>query len=161
MDSLVTHTVINVRNMTAEGHADADQPIWLIETSVDGSAVPSHAHRFPHEALHWRAAEYGIDPSDFDTLLEVVLCEPQMSLQHTDPAFLYNTDEKAAREAHLKRVADVRARVAHLDPDGLLDRIRAEHDPADPRIEKSREHVHGIRSRIEKGRLRGPVKNEA
>lgn len=88
-----------------------------------------HEYRFHHEALHWRAAEYGIDPADSATLLDVVLCEPHMHGHGAQaPDFVYSTDEAAARAGHLARVRQIRAEhVAIEDPQGLLGAIHREH----------------------------------
>lgn len=143
------YTVVEVRDLAAERGADTDEPVWLIEMSTDGKLVPTHGHGFPHSSLHWRAAEYGIDPHDLDTLLDVVLCEPHMNVRHTDPMFLYNTDEETARNAHLARVADVRTRVMHADPGSLLNRIGQAYDPGHPSLEQYRAQVHdNRRSRV-------------
>jgi hypothetical protein len=59
---------------------------------------------FPLEALEWRAAEYGIDPTDADTLLDVVLHE-----EYAEPSTLAeDPDTDTARERHLARIAEVK-----------------------------------------------------
>jgi len=136
----ITHTITGVRDVRAPG---SPEPVWMIDmASDDGTA---RAAGFPHSTLAWRAAEYGIDPSDFDTLLDVVLHEPHM--QHTvhDPTFLYNTDQDTARAAHLERVKQVRRGVVHLDPDGHLNRIQEAYDPQDPAVHTFRRRVESIR----------------
>jgi hypothetical protein len=114
----VTKTVLAVRTVGSGA--------WMVDYD-DASA-----HGFPPETLSWRAAEYGIDPNDVDTLLEIVLHEPHVNLHHTDPTFLYNTDEETARAAHLRRVAASPVRVQ--DSNGHLEQIRMAHrssfDPA-------------------------------
>jgi hypothetical protein len=92
---------------------------WMVEYD-DASG-----HGFPPETLAWRAAEYGIDPTDTATLLEIVLHEPHVNLQHTDPTFLYNIDQDTARKAHLERVGASPTRVS--DPHGHLDRVHKHH----------------------------------
>ncbi|TMR97523.1 hypothetical protein [Nonomuraea basaltis] len=55
------------------GH-DGAEPMWGISrVRPDGVA---HVHIIPHSTFEWRCAEYGIDPDDMDTLLDVVLHEP-------------------------------------------------------------------------------------
>lgn len=50
-----------------------DMPCWYVDTErPDGS---QRRHVFPKTTLAWRAAEYGIDPADTDTLLDIVLHE--------------------------------------------------------------------------------------
>lgn len=143
MDTVNKFTVIGVRDVRPPG---SPEPVWIVDMSTDGTGVPTHASGFPHCALGWRVAEYGIDPTDVDTLLDVVLHEPHMRVSHTDPTFLYNCDQDTARAAHLARVTDVKKTVSHLDPHGLLDRIRRAHDPNDPVIDRYREQVRRNRS---------------
>jgi hypothetical protein len=53
---------------------DGAEPMWGISrVRPDGA---SHMHIIPHSTWEWRCAEYGIDPDDMDTLLDVVLHEP-------------------------------------------------------------------------------------
>lgn len=75
-------------------------------TRPDGSRCQ---HTFPVDTLEWRAAEYGLDPSDVDTLLEVVLAEPHLDPDPDDTTrslFEAATIEEA-REHHLKKVRKV------------------------------------------------------
>lgn len=135
-------TVVEVTNSAKSTGAD---PYWLVRVDVEG-AMP-WIYAFPHETLIYRSAEYGVDPSDADTLLDIVIHEHHFELSADDPTFLYNTDEKTAREAHLARVAEAKTRVSHVDPDNLLDTIRGKHDPADPRFAKYRDKVRTVRAR--------------
>ena len=86
-------------------------------------------HIFPHVALHWRAAEYGIDPADSRTLLQVVMYEPHMHGHGAhSPDFLYRTDQETARLGHLARVQRLQAETLRIDdPQGLLEAIHAAH----------------------------------
>ncbi|MFF8482319.1 hypothetical protein [Streptomyces antibioticus] len=114
-----------------------------------------HAHLMPTIALDWRAAEYGIDPTDVDTLLEVLLHEPFMEQaedeagQQTgwadgsiDLLSAENTD--VARRAHLDRVKDSRVRI---DVRGVstLAPVHAGHRPDSDRIRAMREAVDTTR----------------
>ncbi|MFJ8995610.1 hypothetical protein ACIRQH_35045 [Streptomyces sp. NPDC102279] len=107
-------------------------PCWAVDMiKPDGTG---HRHIFPKVTLEFRAAEYGIDPTDVDTLLDIVLHEPYAPhpddpLKGEDPAAtagllspalvsrgtarkgdlipttLYTAPDVAtAREAHLLRV---------------------------------------------------------
>ncbi|MEQ4718365.1 hypothetical protein [Nonomuraea sp. B19D2] len=50
------------------------EPMWGISrVRPDGGA---HLHIIPHSTWEWRCAEYGIDPDDMTTLLDIVLHEP-------------------------------------------------------------------------------------
>ncbi|QQM45207.1 hypothetical protein [Streptomyces liliifuscus] len=53
---------------------DAERGLWHVLYKAPSGDV--RAHVFPKNTLAWRAAEYGIDPADIDTLLDVVLHEP-------------------------------------------------------------------------------------
>lgn len=140
---MLKHTIVNVQDVRPE---NGPQPVWFVELALDGEEL-HHGVHFPHELLHWRVAEYGIDPEEFGTLMDIALHERFMGLQYTDPTFLYNTDEKTAREAHLARVARIKTRVSHEDPDNLLDTIQKAYDPNNPVLEKYRTTVREARSR--------------
>lgn len=79
-------------------HADLTRP--------DGGR---HRQTFPVDTLEWRAAEYGIDPTDLDTLLDMVLSEPFLDSDPDDSALsLFEApDISRARVHHLKKVAQV------------------------------------------------------
>lgn len=52
---------------------------------------------FAPETLEWRAGEYGIDPTDIDTLIDIVLYE-----NHTEvPRPLWNAPDRATARAQL------------------------------------------------------------
>lgn len=106
-----------------------------------------YEHRFPHEALRWRAAEYGIDPLDSETLLHVVLHERFIDTRAENPEFLYNTDQRTAREAHLSKIEAVRTDVNVHDPDDHMQAIHTHHasthDPLDHR--RKSDSVAGLR----------------
>jgi len=116
--------VIDVVDRTKVG----PKPHWLVGVRApDGTRI---AHVFPTDALHWRAAEYGIDPADSRTLLDIVLHERLMADRdhdHEDPSFVFSTDVDTARRAHLGRVASVKERDLVTDPGGLLAPIHDHH----------------------------------
>lgn len=90
-------------------------------TMEDGSTV-SGKHVFPADTLEWRAAEYDLDPTDLDTLLDIVLYEP--FLEEPDQPELTLHDAPSVEEArayHLQRVEKVKkkatkARRGGVDP---------------------------------------------
>lgn len=58
--------------------------LWRVTSlKPDGT---NHCHVFPKTTMESRAAEYGIDPSDVDTLLDIVLHEPYM-VDPTNPRY--------------------------------------------------------------------------
>lgn len=83
-----------------------DTRFWMVTTEVGGELIP---HAFPEDTLEWRAAEYGIDPADMETLLEVVLYEPHLTHDPYDPDLLdvAETVDKA-RTHHLARIGQLR-----------------------------------------------------
>jgi hypothetical protein len=92
----------------------------------DQDDVAEGVHIFPYDILEWRAAEYGIDPSDVDTLLDIVLAEPYLSPDEwkTGPQLYVDpdTDLSEVRQAHLSRCARVK----------LANRISTRGKSADP-----------------------------
>lgn len=119
----MTHKITEVRML--------DHEVWSVQYL--GQATE---HRFPHDTLRWRAAEYGIDPLDSETLLRVVLHEPFIDTRAENPEFLYNIDQGTARAAHLRKIDQVRAAGGGVDdPDGHGRTIHDHHartfDPAD------------------------------
>jgi hypothetical protein len=103
----------------------------------------------PTVTLEWRSAEYGIDPADVDTLLDVILHEPHIPLTDdgSGPRYADNGPDlwtaestTAAREAHLARIKTCPVRI---DVKGVkaLDPVRNGHRPDADRIRKMREQV--------------------
>jgi hypothetical protein len=106
-------------------------PRWLI-TYHDGF-LPGWLHMVHHEAISHRIAEYGFDPNDIDTILNVILYEKHMDHLHEGhPKFLLNTDTDTAREHHLSQMEELKKKIVYTDPDNHLEKIRQAHDPNDP-----------------------------
>lgn len=104
-------------------------PRWAIEgmrTEDDGSTM-RYRYVFPTDTLEWRAAEYGIDPKDTATLLDIVLAEPHLTDEDFAPGtHLYEApDIDTARRAHVARCAAVkwRHRIASRDASSPCHRI--------------------------------------
>ena len=131
----------------------AGNPVWEVRMlRADGQP---HAHIMPTAALDYRAAEYGIDPADTDSLLEVLLHEPFMEPAEDEdgqrPGWadgsvdLWTADNTdAAREAHLNRVKGSRVRIEVRGVPGLTP-IRTGHQPDSARIRAVREAVDTAR----------------
>lgn len=70
--------------ITASGTEETSRGLdaWLIKEAPDGGR---EHHSFPLEALEWRAAEYGIDPTDTEALLDLIVHEPYVP-DPADPA---------------------------------------------------------------------------
>lgn len=109
-------------------------------------------HIMPTSTLDWRAAEYGINPADVDTLLTVILHEPHMPTtddgtgRYTDagPDLWSAENSTAARTAHLARVQDCPIRIDVIGVEAL-DTIRSGHTPDLARIRAMREAVDTTR----------------
>ena len=122
--------------------------VWRVITRYpSGDGV---THIFPTATLDWRAAEYGIDPSDVDTLLEVVLHEPHLPVtvdntgatryDDNGPDLWTAENTDAAREAHLARVKTCPVRIG-VRGVAALDSIRTGYVPDLDRIRTMRETV--------------------
>lgn len=97
---------------------------WRIEHTADIGMV---ARIFTVSAIDLRAAEYGFDPDDSKTVLDVILHESHLTSDGDHPKFLVNTDADTAREYYLQQIADVKTRVQYSDPDNLLDLVHQKH----------------------------------
>lgn len=131
---------------SVERHNNPDHWRVFFEVPAPGGGTQIHCLAFHPVTLLWRAAEYGIDAEDVQTLLDVVLHEQHMvGHDHTSPDFLYNTDQESARSALLDRVEQVRDRIQITDPDGLLSAVTDEHrvDPED--FELRRQYIAHVR----------------
>ncbi|MFJ4926833.1 hypothetical protein [Streptomyces sp. NPDC088736] len=126
-----------------------DVPCWRFRLQrADGG---HHMHTEPKAALDYRAAEYGLDPTDVDTLLEVLLHEPHLAMTEeteTRPARLAGSgptlwtaeNTEAARAAHLARVRSSPVRIV-VKGTAALDPVRRGHRPDQARIRATREAV--------------------
>lgn len=98
---------------------------WVTYQLDDGSQT---CHVFPWDTLHWRSAEYGIDPTDSNLLLHIVLHEPHIDTSSDNPEFLYNVrDRNRSLSEHLRKIEEVRDKVGIADPKGHLDKIHQHH----------------------------------
>ncbi|MEV1177275.1 hypothetical protein [Nonomuraea sp. NPDC049784] len=115
------------------------EPLWGVAVvKTDGSRF---LKTFPHSSLEWRSAEYGIDPDDKDTLLDVILHEGYIPreddpLALMDPAsakvlsvtrgmptcWTPGVSDKDRLEAHLIRIAAVKKHRLRLEPASVADR---------------------------------------
>jgi hypothetical protein len=101
---------------------------WYVITRAPGDGGITHV--FPKGIFEWRAAEYGVDPQDIGTLLDMILHEQLMddeegaALQR-DVSAARST--AAARQAYSDRLAALkqRTRIILDGKDNPLDAIRA------------------------------------
>lgn len=138
-------------------------PCWQVSlVRPDGSTL---IHLMPANTLDWRAAEFGIDPTDVDTLLEVVLHEPHMPMtddpekgpQFTDggPDLWTADNTDTAREAHLARVQACPVQIGVRNAKALA-AIRNGHHPDPTQIRAMRETVDTSRWLKKYGDLPAP-----
>lgn len=123
-----------------EMHGD-EHLLATVDVTKPGEKTVRIAYIFPRDTLEWRAAEYGIDPADVETLLDIVLWEPHMEVAaekhlYSAPTIAEARDhllgEVSARKAQSEALrgperaslargrASVRERIvelSHLDPD--------------------------------------------
>lgn len=135
-----------------------------------------HSHTFPKDTLSWRAAEYGIDPADVDTLLDIVLHEPHV--EHVEPGapqmaargfvgkatgvdtsltIMTADTVDDAREAHLARIAAVKERVTIGGPQVVARGFAAAPDPFGlirQAYQPDHEAVAEMRAQVEAARRR-------
>lgn len=87
---------------------------WVVKRTFthDDGTVEHGVHVFPHDILESRAAEYGIDPADTDTLMDIVMVEPYMTDEDwSEGEFLFDAEtDEDAKAAHLARCAKVKLR---------------------------------------------------
>ncbi|SDI50604.1 hypothetical protein SAMN05421505_16112 [Sinosporangium album] len=160
---------------TAPPAADGAEPIWCVYQVAPASGMHIQ-HAFPHSAFEWRCAEYGLDPDDLDTLLDVVLYEPYLPdlgdlFAWQDPAaaaileatrelptcWTPGVSDETRLQAHLERIAVAkRHRVLitsapRTDRQGALDYVGARRtappDPLAPIKEQTRLDPVRVRSR--------------
>lgn len=86
-----------------------------------------YAMIIPADSMHWRAAEYSIDPADAALLLDIVTHEHLAPVHSDHPNFLYNTTATRARAHYLAGIEAVRDTHGLADPDNLLEQIRQHH----------------------------------
>jgi hypothetical protein len=129
---------------------------WCVSQEVerdtsDGAAERFYwSHFFPDDIFETRAAELDIDPTDWNTLSEVVLYEPWLDPATADPALslLAAPTVARAREHHLARITAtkskgrLRAAVGKSRVDPAVDRGAwlVESLPGDDPLEVVRAH---------------------
>lgn len=111
---------------------DGEQPMWVVDgtRTADDGTVQRFRHMFPVDTTEWRAAEYGIDPADTATLLDIVLAEPHLSEEDWAAGHQLHDapDIDTARRDHLARCAraKLRHRLSTRTKDHPCSRVAAE-----------------------------------
>lgn len=126
--------------------------MWRIEGVLeqeDGTRV-RYFYLTPLDTLEWRAAEYGIDPADTATLLDIVLAEPHLSDEDWAAGHQLHDapDIDTARAHHLARCtrAKLRHRISTRTAGHPCRRIAAESPLHPEAIELKRQLVAQARA---------------
>lgn len=129
---------IKITDAVLHGLPDAPN-VWVLGTEIthDDGTVQPMAYLMPEDIFESRAAEHGIDPTDKDQLIEMVLFEQHLGIKPFDPAPDTQTlmkkikQRKNGGEISSRNRADHEAPVATATgPQVLL--IDAKHDPENP-----------------------------
>lgn len=113
--------------------------LWRVTEVHSGDKT--FQHFFPSDTMEWRAAEYGLDLNDFETLLDIVLAEPYLDNPPErlgQPAELFSADTvEEARGIYLPRIQAAKNRNGlRSRPSSVEDprRIIREGSPMDPEV---------------------------
>jgi hypothetical protein len=92
----------------------SDELHWVVQREFvrdDGTVEPG-CHVIMKDALEWRAAEYGVDPFDVETLMDIVLAEPYLTPEDWSTGYRLHDapDVATARQDHIARCARVKLR---------------------------------------------------
>lgn len=120
-------------------------------TADDGKSA-RQLHVFPTDTMEWRAAEYGIDPADTATLLDIVLAEPHLTPEDwaTGSRLHDASGIQTARQHHIARcaAAKLRHRMSTRAKGSPLERVRAESLMDIEVVEIKAQHVAQARKQL-------------
>jgi hypothetical protein len=134
--------------------------IWHVALSIeDGDVTSRMLYAFPVDTMEWRAAEYGIDPADTATLLDIVMTEPHLNAEERDTGHQLHgaPDIPTARADHVARCAraKLRLRMSTRGKGSPLQRVR-DGSPMDHEVlDVKRGHVEQVRTHLRA--VRAPV----
>lgn len=120
-------------------------------------------HLIPKTTLHWRSGEYGIDPLDVDTLMDIILHEGYVPTQQQEQAnpslkakslpWLLETDNTAdALKYHIQRIRSAAVQFK-IRGNKALDPIRQGHQPDHDLISEVKQSVDLHRWAVKYGEL--------
>lgn len=101
---------MEVENLAARYNQRSGKFEVAMRVTRDDGTDFMQLHVFYPETLEWRAAEYGIEPTDLDTLIDIVLTDPFDD--EDDPLWQVETRE----EARDLMLAKVQARKERITP---------------------------------------------
>lgn len=70
---------MNVELIGVEEH-DGESLLATVDVTDDEGKAVRLAYIFPKDTMEWRAAEYDIDPSETEVLLDIILFEPHIKV---------------------------------------------------------------------------------
>lgn len=100
-----------MRISLGEAHNDGRGHVVIKrEITHDNGFVEQGCYIFPEDTLEWRAAEYDLDPSDMDSIMEIVLAECHLDpVPDEDMPVLFTADTIVeARTKHVDRCGKTR-----------------------------------------------------
>lgn len=136
--------------------------VWRVGGTMehDDGTSTRHVHLFPLDTLEWRAAEYGVDPADTATLLDIVLAEPFLTPDDWAAGHQLHDapDIDTARRDHLARCARVklRHRISTRSKEHPCRRVAAESPLHPEAIELKRQLVEQARTAHASARAAAP-----
>lgn len=160
--SVNTNWIITMDHVYDEG----EQIVGIPEKAGVGGATVPFQIVIPVDTLEWRAAEYGIDPADTDTLWDIVIAEFYMTpddYNHGQDPHLYgHPDRDVSKKSHMARVAKakLRHRISTRNANPVHQKIKQE-SPLNPEvIAMKTEHVR-LSHQNEMARLARPQSTES
>lgn len=89
---------------------------WVIQMQRIYDEIPANGNPkieegvyvVPEDAFEWRAAEYGIDPLDINTLVDIILAEPFIEAAEDIPPLFTAESIAEARRIHLSRCSEAK-----------------------------------------------------
>jgi hypothetical protein len=119
---------------------DSARPLWRAHfIKPDGSG---HTHAIGITAPHWRIVEYDLDPTDTETILDIILHE-----QFIQPPDIHNMTAVEAKKIHLNNILHVKKNMVSIDhKSDHFKPFHVHHGITPERISKFQEHIDAIRS---------------
>jgi hypothetical protein len=124
-DKLVKVEILDLSTVTREG-----KKFWQIDKrEYDGEGNHGDVRLvMPHDTPVWRAAEYGFDPGNVNTLVDIVICEDYVSPEFwAGQKTLFTAATIAeAREVYLAEITNIKLkfRISTRAKGGVLDEMR-------------------------------------
>lgn len=142
-----------------------DHIMSTLDVTDDAGKTVRMAHFMPKDAAEWRVAEYGLDPDDHETLIDVLLHEghaqadlaPEDTLHHA-PTVEHARNALLGAVRARKATSDAGRRLAKGKPDpeaAARQRMKGLFVIHPDVVAAKREHVEGQRAAVKAARERG------